>query len=67
MAAPTTEEAALLQSALGPKRVRVGNEEVEQHSLRELQEVCDRTAGDTGRTKNHLGLMFRKLIPTGAG
>ncbi len=67
MAAPTTEEAARLAAALGPKRVRVGNEEAEQHSLAELQEVADRATGKTARTKNHLGLVFRQLIPPGAG
>ena len=67
MAAPTTIDEAIEQSALGPKRVRVGNTEREQFTPAELLAAKQGTAATTAGNRNHLGLRFMKIIPPGAG
>jgi len=67
MATPTTAKEALDNAVLGPKKVKVGNEEVEQHSLGDLQSIADREAGNTAGNRNHMGLRFVGLVPPGTG
>lgn len=58
---------AIETNATGPRRVRVGNQEVEQHPLKDQIEADNHVAAKTAATRNHLGIRFRKIIPPGAG
>jgi len=67
MAAPTTVSEAVEQSALGPKRVQVRGDSVEQHSIEDLIKAARYLSGETAATKTTFGLRFTKLVPPGAG
>lgn len=67
MTTPETPEEAIEQNTLGPKRVKVGNQEVEQHSIKDQIAARDALAQSTAVRKNHRGLYFTKLVPPGGG
>lgn len=67
MSAPTTPQQALDQATLGPKSVRVGNEEVVQRDLKELREQRNDAAAQTAGSLANFGLRFTKLVPPGGG
>lgn len=67
MSTPTNAKQAAEQAALGPKRVRVGNQEVEQFSPKELREQAIAEKADSAASKPHFGIRFTKLIPPGGG
>lgn len=52
--------------AAGPKSTSVDGTSVEQHSLKDLDEIARRQASDRAVRKPHRGLMFNKLVPPGA-
>ena len=61
-----------LVSAHGQKGValgtqRVGNQEVEQHSIQDQIAARDAVGQQTAVTKKHRGLYFTKLVPPGGG
>jgi len=67
MTTPDTISEAIDENARGPKRVQVGNQSVEAHPLPD-QIAADRyTKGESGASKNHLGMRFIQIIPPGAG
>jgi len=67
MAQPETVEEAIEQNALGPKRVQVGNQSVEQQSIDDQIKADQYLAAKKAASKPHLGLRFIKIIPPGAG
>lgn len=67
MPAPETPDEAIEQNALGPKKVRVGNQEVEQHSIQDQIAARDALSQTTAVAKKHRGLYFTKLVPPGGG
>jgi hypothetical protein len=67
MATPENIESAIDVNARGPKRVKVGSEEVEQHPLAD-QIAADRYAkARTSSTKRGFGLRFQRLKPPEGG
>lgn len=64
-----TPEEAVEEGALNPKRVRIGQEEVESHSLADLIKADDYLTGKDAKTnasaKPAFGLRFTKLVPPG--
>lgn len=67
MSTPETISEAIDENARGPKRVQVGNQSVEAHPIQD-QIAADRYAkGESGTSRNHMGLRFMKIIPPGAG
>ncbi len=67
MPEPTTAAEAIEQNVLGPKRVQVGNQSVEQHSIDDQVKAADFLAARNAAAKPHFGLRFTKLIPPGGG
>lgn len=67
MSTPTTIPDAIEQNALGPKKVKLENEEVEQHSISDQIAADNHAAAKTSASKPHFGLRFAKQIPPGAG
>lgn len=67
MAAPNTIDEAIEQVALGPKRVRIGQQEVEQPDIDQLVKAAQYGKSSTAAGKSHFGLRFTKLVPPGAG
>lgn len=67
MAAPDNIPDAIEQNALGPKRVQVGNESVEQHSIQEQIDADNHQAAKAAGGRSHFGLRFTKIIPPGGG
>ena len=67
MPEPTTAAEAIEQNVLGPKRVQVGNQSVEQHSIDDQIKAANFLSGQTAASKPHFGLRFTKLIPPGGG
>lgn len=67
MTQPTTTHDAVKQAALGPKKVKVANQEVEQHPLPDLVEADRHDKSRTAAARDHLGIRFRKIVPPGAG
>ena len=58
-------EDTLDAAATKPKKVSGDAGSVEMPSVPELIQLADRTAAKTGGAKNHLGLRFVKLVPSG--
>lgn len=58
---------ALATNATGPKRVRVGQQEVEQHSIADQIEAANYTAAQGAAAQPHFGLRFTKQVPGGCG
>ncbi len=67
MTVQTTVEDAIEQNALGPKRVQVGNQSVEQHPLQDQIAADNHTKANTAQSKTHLGLRMVQIVPPGAG
>lgn len=67
MTAPSTIPDAIEQNALGPKKVKVRDQEVEQHSLQDQIEADRYNKGQTAATRNHFGIRFGKIDPPGCG
>ncbi len=67
MAKPESVEEAIEQNALGPKRVQVGNQSVEQQSIDDQIKADQYLAAKQAAKKSNLGLRFTKIIPPGAG
>lgn len=67
MTTPADPNEAIELAALSPKRVKVGNQEIEQHSIQDLIAARDAVANQTAATQPHFGLRFTKLVPPGAG
>lgn len=67
MSTPENTSDAVEQAALGPRRVQVGNETVEQFSIKELIEADKFKKGEAAAEKNHAGVRFRKMKFGGTG
>ena len=67
MTTPTTVDEAIEQNALGPKRVQVGNQSVEQHSIADQILARDAEANETAKSRSDFGIRFTKIIPPGGG
>lgn len=67
MEAPTTPEEAVEQAALGPRRVQVANESVEQYDIDQLIKAANFVATPEVAAKPHFGLRFTQLVPPGCG
>ena len=67
MTVPATSSAAVEQVAIGPKKVTVGTESVEQHSIGDLIEAAKYAASQNAKAKKHFGLRFTRLVPPGGG
>lgn len=67
MSEPTTPEEAIEQNILGPKRVQIGNQSVEQHDIASQIAGDNHLAAKEAASKTHLGLRFIKIIPPGCG
>lgn len=52
---------AIEQNALGPRRVQVANESVEQHSIADQIKARDDVAGQTAKLRPAFGLRIRKI------
>jgi hypothetical protein len=65
MAAPETPEEAIEQNTLGPKRVRIGQQEVEQHSIDDQIKADNHLQGKQAAAANRpgLGLRFQQITP----
>ena len=67
MAQPQTIEDAIEQNALGPKRVQVANQSVEQQVIADQIKADEYLAAKQAAAKSHFGLRFSKIVPHGAG
>ena len=67
MAQPTTIEDAIEQNALGPKRVQVANQSVEQQAIADQIKADEYLASKTAAKRPQMGLRFSKIVPPGAG
>ena len=67
MAQPETIEDAIEQNALGPKRVQVANQSVDQQAIEDQIKADQYLAAKRAAAKPQFGLRFSKIIPPGAG
>jgi hypothetical protein len=67
MAAPTTPAEAAERIALGPKRVQVANQSVDQQSIDEVIKADQFLRGKEAQSKRGLGMRFFKIKPGGTG
>ena len=67
MAIPDNVPDAIDTNARQPKRVRVGSEEVEQHSIQDQIAADNHAKAATAAGKKHFGLRFTKLKPPAGG
>ena len=67
MTRPTTPAEAIAAAALGPKKVTVGTESVEQFTPAELAAAAQFAAHQTAKAKKHSGLRFARFIPPAGG
>ena len=67
MAKPTTAAEAVVYNAIGPKKIRVGKEEIEEFTPAEIITAEHHAAAKVAAGKNHFGLRFNSIIPPGAG
>ena len=67
MAQPTTIEDAIEQNALGPKRVQVANQSIDQQAIADQIKADQYLAAKQATTKPHFGLRFSTIVPPGAG
>lgn len=62
---------AMATNATGPKRVKSGNHEIEQHSLKDQIDAAEKLANISARSnaasQPHFGLRFTKIVPPEAG
>lgn len=65
MSAPDNFSDAIEQNAYGPKRVRVKDQEVEQHNLREQIDADNHQAAKQAAAANKpgFGLRFQQITP----
>ena len=63
MAAPTTIDGAIDANALGPKRVTIDKETVEQFDMDELIQAEQHQQGKAAAAKGALGLRMFKIVP----
>jgi hypothetical protein len=65
----TTDEIsdAIRSLLLGPKRVAVGDESVEQHPINELLEALQQAQGQQATEGGRTGLRFFQFVPPGGG
>jgi len=65
MAAPTTPEEAIEQTALGPKSATVDGNSVTQHSIDDLIKAADRVKSNTAATADRpgMGVRVQKITP----
>lgn len=67
MTTPENIPDAIDTNARGPKRVQVGNQSVDQHSIPDQIKADNHGKGETAKNLNHCGLRLRKLRPGGCG
>ena len=67
MTQPQNIDEAIEQNALGPKRVQVANQSVDQHEIADQIKADEYLAAKAAARKSHFGLRFTKIIPPGAG
>lgn len=69
MSVPEDIDEAIEQSALGPKKVQIGNQSVEQHSIQDLIAADHHVAAKASSSAGvrGFGLRFQKIIPPGGG
>lgn len=67
MAAPTTIEDALTQTALNPKAASTDKGKVESHPIGDLLEALRHESAQSAVSKNHFGLSIVRLDFPGAG
>ena len=67
MAQPQTIEDAIEQNALGPKRVQIANQSVEQQVIADQIKADEYLAAKSAAKKPQMGLRFSKIVPPGAG
>jgi hypothetical protein len=58
---------AIESAAAGPKKVKLGNQEVEQYGIDELVKAANHVAAQTAASQAHRGLRFTALVPPGCG
>ena len=66
MTAPATSTEAVEQAALGPKRVQVGNQSVEQHPIPDLIKAAEFTAATDAAAKPQFGIRYSRFTLPGA-
>lgn len=67
MSTPDNIPDAIEQNALGPKRVQVGNQSVDQHTIADQIAADNHAKAQTAKSLAHCGLRLRKLKPGGCG
>jgi len=67
MTTPSTVSDAIDENARGPKRVQVGNQSVEQHSIQDQIEADRHGKSSTAASRNHFGVRFIQQVFPGAG
>ena len=67
MAAPTTIEEAIEQTALNPKAASTDKGKVEAQPIGDLLDAQGRESANAAASKNHFGLRMVKLEAPGAG
>lgn len=58
---------AISTNAQQPKKLRDGQQEIEQHSLPDQIAADDHVNAATAAGRNHFGLRFTRLVPPAAG
>ena len=66
MAAPETSAEAVEQAALGPKRVTVNGQSVEQHPIPDLIKAAEFTQKNAASAKSHFGIRRSRFNLPGA-
>ena len=62
----TTPSEQIAANALGPKKVSVDGQSVEQHSIQDQIAAQEYLANQKAAKRAHRGLMFTKLVPPGS-
>ena len=63
MAAPEDIDEAIEQNALGPKKVQIGNQSVEQHAIGDQIKAKQHEATQAAVARDSLGIRIRKFKP----
>lgn len=64
---PTTVEEAITQNAMGPRRVQVADESVDQQSISEQIKAAQFLANQTAAQRAPWGIRFARIRPPGGG
>jgi hypothetical protein len=64
---PTSVEEAIQQNAMGPRRVQVADESVDQQSISEQIKAAQFLANQTAGQKAPWGIRFARIRPPGGG